>query len=322
MASTRASGTMAVRYGTMKDNVLSLEVVLADGRAIRTAKRARKSSAGYDLTRLFVGAEGTLGIITEITLKLHPQPDAISAAVCPFPSVKEAVDTAIAVIQSGIPVARVELVDRMMMRGVNAYAGLGYREAPTLFFEFHGTAKAVSEQAEAVQSISAENGGFTFEWATNPEQRSRLWKARDSTLYAGMSLRPGSRALVTDVCVPISRLAECIASTEDDIERSGLVAPIVGHVGDGNFHLLVLVDPNDREALASAKAFHTRLVERAIALEGTCTGEHGIGNGKIEFLRQELGESVETMLAIKQALDPMNIMNLDKIFRSRATVGD
>ena len=321
MTSTRASGTMAVRYGTMKDNVLSLEVVLADGRVIRTAKRARKTSAGYDLTRLFVGAEGTLGILTEITLKLHPQPEAISAAVCAFPSVKAAVDTAIAVIQSGIPVARVELLDRVMMRGVNAYADLGYREAATLFFEFHGSAAAVSEQAEAAQLISTENGGIAFEWATTPEHRSRLWRARDNTLYAGMALRPGARALITDVCVPISRLAECIALTEEDIERSGLVAPIVGHVGDGNFHLLVLTDPDDRQALTTAKAFHARLVERAIAFEGTCTGEHGIGNGKIEFLRQELGESVDTMRAIKQALDPLDIMNPDKIFRSQTMPG-
>ena len=300
MTSTRASGTMAVRYGTMKDNVLSLEVVLADGRVIRTAKRARKTSAGYDLTRLFVGAEGTLGILTEITLKLHPQPEAISAAVCAFPSVKAAVDTAIAVIQSGIPVARVELLDRVMMRGVNAYADLGYREAATLFFEFHGSAAAVSEQAEAAQLISTENGGIAFEWTTTPEHRSRLWRARDNTLYAGMALRPGARALITDVCVPISRLAECIALTEEDIERSGLVAPIVGHVGDGNFHLLVLTDPNDRQALTTAKAFHARLVERAIAFEGTCTGEHGIGNGKIEFLRQELGEFVEPCVPLSR----------------------
>jgi D-lactate dehydrogenase (cytochrome) len=225
------------------------------------------------------------------------------------------------VIQSGIPVARVELLDRVMMRGVNAYAALAYREAPTLFFEFHGSAAAVSEQAQVAQVISADNGGVEFEWATNPELRGRLWKARDSTLYAGMALRPGSRALVTDVCVPISRLAECIVSTEEDIERSGLVAPVVGHVGDGNFHLLVLTDPNDREALASAKAFHARLVERAIALEGTCTGEHGIGSGKIEFLRQELGEAVDTMRTIKQALDPKNIMNPCKIFRPYTVQG-
>jgi D-lactate dehydrogenase (cytochrome) len=314
MASTRASGTTAVRYGTMKDNVLSLQVVLADGRVIRTANRARKSSAGYDLTRLFVGAEGTLGVITEITLKLHPQPEAISAAVCSFPSVKAAVSSAIGVIQSGIPVARVELLDRVMMRGVNMYASLAYPEAPTLFFEFHGSMAAVTEQAEAVQSISTDFGAAEFEWATQPEQRSRLWKARESTLYAGMALKPGSRALVTDVCVPISRLAECIELTEEDIERSGLVAPIVGHVGDGNFHLLVLIDPADRKALACAKAFHARLVERAIALKGTCTGEHGIGSGKIEFIRQELGEAVHTMLTIKQALDPQGIMNPGKIF--------
>ena len=239
--------------------------------------------------------------ITEIALKLHAQPEAISAAVCSFASVKAAVDTAIGVIQSGIPVARVEFLDRVMMRGVNVYAALAYREAPTLLFEFHGSAAAVSEQAQAAQLISTDNGGVEFQWTTNPEQRTRLWTARDSTLYAAMALRPGSRALVTDVCVPISRLAECIVSTEEDIERSGLVAPIVGHVGDGNFHLLVLTDPNDLEALVSAMAFHARLVERAIALEGTCTGEHCIGSGKIQFLRQELGDAVDTMRTIKQA---------------------
>jgi D-lactate dehydrogenase (cytochrome) len=322
MTSTRASGTMAVRYGTMKDNVLSLEVVLANGQVIRTASRARKSSAGYDLTRLFVGAEGTLGVITEVTLKLHPWPEAISAAVCAFPDLKAAVDTAIGVIQSGVPVARVELLDEVMIRGVNAYAKFTYREAPTLFFEFHGSPASVAEQAEATQSIAADLGGVGFEWATTPEQRSRLWQARDNTLYAGMALRPGTRAMITDVCVPISRLAECLALTQDDLKLSGLMAPLVGHVGDGNFHLLILIDLSDPEELARAKAFHTRLIERAIALNGTCTGEHGVGSGKIVFIEQELGGAVDIMRAIKQALDPYNIMNPGKIFRTPTIVDD
>jgi D-lactate dehydrogenase (cytochrome) len=317
MTSTRASGTMAVRYGTMKDNVLSLEVVLADGQAIRTASRARKSSAGYDLTRLFVGAEGTLGVITEVTLKLHPQPSAISAAVCAFPALKAAVDTAIAIIQSGVPVARIELLDEVMMRAVNAYSKLTYREAPTLFFEFHGTSAAVAEQAEAAQAIAADLGGLGFEWTATPEKRSQLWHARDNTYYASLGLRPGAQAMVTDVCVPISRLTECLTLTADDLTRSGLVAPVVGHVGDGNFHLLILMDPADSAEFERAKAFHARLVERAIALDGTCTGEHGIGNGKIAFLEQERGDAVEVMRAVKSALDPHDIMNPGKIFRAR-----
>lgn len=314
MSSTRASGTMAVRYGTMKDNVLSLEVVLASGRVIRTATRARKSAAGYDLTRLFVGAEGTLGIITEVTLKLHPQPEAISSAVCAFPDLGSAVGTAIQVIQSGIPVARIELLDAVMMRGVNAHAKLDYRELPTLFFEFHGSKAWVAEQAEGAQAIAAEAGGLGFEWATTPEARSRLWHARDNTLYAGTALRPGSRAMITDVCVPISRLAECLAETSRDIASSGLTAPIVGHVGDGNFHLLILLDPGDEDQLSCAQAFHERLVGRALAMEGTCTGEHGIGTGKIAYLERELGEAVDTMRAVKLALDPQGIMNPGKIF--------
>jgi D-lactate dehydrogenase (cytochrome) len=317
MTSTRASGTMAVRYGTMKDNVLSLEVVLADGQAIRTASRARKSSAGYDLTRLFVGAEGTLGVITEVTLKLHPQPSAISAAVCAFPTLKAAVDTAIGIIQSGVPVARIELLDEVMMRAVNAYSKLTYREAPTLFFEFHGTSAAVAEQAEAAQAIAADLGGLGFEWTATPEKRSQLWHARDNTYYASLGLRPGAQAMVTDVCVPISRLTECLTLTADDLTRSGLVAPVVGHVGDGNFHLLILMDPADSAEFERAKAFHARLVERAIALDGTCTGEHGIGNGKIAFLEQERGDAVEVMRAVKSALDPHDIMNPGKIFRAR-----
>ncbi len=316
MASTRASGTMAVRYGTMKDNVMALEVVLADGRIIRTAHRARKSSAGYDLTRLFVGSEGTLGVITEITLKLHPWPQAISSAVCSFPTLHDAVETAIEIIQSGIPVARVELLDDVMMRGINGYAKLGYREAPTLFFEFHGTDAGVAEQAEFAQAIAAEHGGLGFEWARAAEERTRLWHARDNTLYAGLSLKPGARAMITDVCVPISRLAECLVETRGDVEANGLIAPIVGHVGDGNFHMLILIDPDNADEVARAKALHARMVGRAIAMEGTCTGEHGIGLGKINFLEDELGEAVDVMRGVKAALDPKGLMNPGKIFRA------
>ncbi|WP_353184853.1 FAD-linked oxidase C-terminal domain-containing protein [Bosea sp. (in: a-proteobacteria)] len=321
MASTRASGTMAVRYGTMKDNVLGLEAVLADGRIIRTARRARKSSAGYDMTRLLVGAEGTLGVITEVTLKLHPQPEAISSAVCAFPDLKAAVDAAIAVIQSGVPVARIELLDAVMMRGMNLHAKLGLAEAPHLFFEFHGSKSSVAEQAETAQALAGEFGGQGFAWATSPEERSRLWHARDNTLYAGLALRPGARALVTDVCVPISRLAECLVATAADIAESGLVAPVVGHVGDGNFHLLVLHDPDSAEELARVKAFNERLVRRAIGLDGTCTGEHGVGFGKMDFLELELGATVDAMRLVKQALDPLGIMNPGKLFRSPPAPG-
>ena len=315
MASTRASGTMAVRYGTMKDNVLGLEVVLADGRAIRTAQRARKSAAGYDLTRLFVGAEGTLGVITEVTLKLHPQPEAISSAVCAFPSLEAAVNTAISVIQCGVPVARIELLDAVMMRGMNLHAKLGLPEVPHLFFEFHGSKAYVAEQAQTAEALAQEEGGLGFAWATTPEERSRLWQARDNTLYAGLALRPGAKAMITDVCVPISRLAECLVATAADIEESGLIAPVVGHVGDGNFHLLVLLDPDNPQELSRGKAFNDRLVRRAIALEGTCTGEHGIGFGKMDFLPLELGEAVDAMRLVKGALDPLGIMNPGKILR-------
>jgi D-lactate dehydrogenase (cytochrome) len=318
MTSTRASGTMAVRYGTMKDNVMALEVVLADGRVIRTGKRARKSSAGYDLTRLLVGAEGTLGVITEVTLKLHPLPQAMSAAVCSFDTLQNAVDTAIAVIQSAIPVARIELVDDIMMRGINSHSKLGYREAPTLFFEFHGSETGVAEQAETAETIAADHGGRGFEWAKAAEQRSRLWHARDNTLYAGLGLRPGARAMITDVCVPVSRLAECLTETRKDADASGLVAPIVGHVGDGNFHMLILIDPANPDDVARAKALHARMVARAIAMEGTCTGEHGIGLGKIGFLVDELGDAVDVMRSIKRALDPQGLMNPGKIFAEGA----
>ena len=315
MTATRASGTNAVRYGTMRENVLALIVVLADGRVIRTSRRARKSAAGYDLTRLFVGSEGTLGVITEITLRLYGIPEAISAAVCAFPSVADAVNTVILTIQSGVPVARIELLDKRQMEAVNTYSDLEYAAAPTLFFEFHGTERAVAEQAETVQAIAAGLGGENFAWATRPEDRDKLWKARHDAYYASLALRPGCRGWVTDVCVPISRLAECITETTADLEKLPLIATIVGHVGDGNFHVVLLVDPDEAEEIAEAERFNGRLVMRALAMDGTCTGEHGIGHGKMDFLIAEHGEAVGVMRAIKQALDPDNIMNPGKIVR-------
>ncbi len=314
MASTRASGTLAVRYGTMKDNVIALEVVTPDAQVIRTASRARKTSAGYDLTRLFVGAEGTLGIITELTLKLYAHPPAISSAVCSFATLEGAVDSVIATIQAGVPIARIELLDEVMMRGVNRHAGLAYAEAPTLFYEFHGTDAGVAEQAALTQAVASEYGGAGFAWAIRPEERSRLWLARDNTLYAAKALRPDARGFVTDVCVPLSRLAECVVETKRDILETDLVAPIVGHVGDGNFHCNIMIDPEDPAELARAKAFHGRLVRRAMAMGGTCTGEHGIGLGKKDFLQEELGGAVDVMRRIKQALDPQGLMNPGKIF--------
>ena len=315
MTATRASGTNAVRYGTMRENVLALIVVLADGRVIRTSRRARKSSAGYDLTRLFVGSEGTLGVITEITLRLYGIPEAISAAVCAFPTVADAVNTVILTIQSGVPVARIELLDKRQMEAVNTYSDLEYAAAPTLFFEFHGTERAVAEQAETVQAIAADLGGENFAWATRPEDRDKLWKARHDAYYASLALRPGCRGWVTDVCVPISRLAECITETTADLEKSPLIATIVGHVGDGNFHVVLLVDPDQAEEIAEAERFNERLVMRALAMDGTCTGEHGIGHGKMDFLIAEHGEAVGVMRALKRALDPDNIMNPGKIVR-------
>lgn len=314
MASTRASGTNAVRYGTMRDNVLSVTAVTADGNSITTATRARKSSAGYDLTRLMVGAEGTLGIITSLTLKLYGIPQAISGGVCPFPSVDAACQAVIATIQMGIPVARIELVNTLSVRSLNNYSKLGLPETPHLFVEFHGSDVGVKEQAETFGEIVAEFGGGPFQWTSVAEERARLWKARHDAFWAGMSLRPGCKALSTDVCVPISRLAECIHETEEDIAASGLVAPIVGHVGDGNFHVLVLMDPDDPREIEATEAFVARLNMRAIGMEGTCTGEHGIGQGKAEFLPRELGDAVDVMRAIKQGLDPHNIMNPGKIF--------
>jgi len=313
MAATRASGTNTVRYGSMRENVLSLEVVLADGRVIRTARRARKSAAGYDLTRLFVGSEGTLGIFTELTLRLFGQPEAISAAVCPFADIDGAVRTTIETIQSGIPVARLELVDDISMQAINRYSGTDYSVQPTLFLEFHGSRQGVREQAQAVQAIAREYAGKDFQWATKPEDRRRLWRARHDMAYAAKALLPESRIWATDVCVPISRLAECIVETRRDVEREQLLAPMVGHVGDGNFHLVLLVNHNDPEQVKSAQAVHERMVMRALSLGGTCTGEHGVGLGKREFLQAEHGEALSVMRAIKQALDPQNMMNPGKI---------
>ncbi|HET9902140.1 MAG TPA: FAD-linked oxidase C-terminal domain-containing protein [Xanthobacteraceae bacterium] len=315
MAATRCSGTNAVRYGTMKDVVLSLKVVLPNGELMTTARRARKSSAGYDLTRLIIGSEGTLGVITELTLKLHGVPEAISSAVCPFGTIKGACDAVIATIQSGIPVARIELLDEVQVRASNAYSKLSLRETPTLFLEFHGTAASVAEQAERFGEIAAEFGGGPSEWTTRPEERTRLWQARHDAYWSGTALRPGAKGLSTDVCVPISRLAECVVETRRDIDEMGLVAPILGHVGDGNFHVAVLVDMENPGEIATVERFLERLVDRALRMEGTCTGEHGVGQGKMKYLEAEHGSAaLSAMRAIKQALDPLNLMNPGKIF--------
>jgi len=314
MVSTRASGTNAVRYGTMKDNVLALAVVLANGDVVRTARRAKKSSAGYDLTRLFVGAEGTLGVITEITLRLQGIPEAISAGACPFPSVEAACEATIIAIQSGIPVARIELLDALMVRATNLHSKLDLPVTPMLFLEFHGTNASVTEQAQRFGEIATEYGGGPFEWATQVEDRNRLWQARHDAYWAAYALRPGAVSIATDVCVPISRLAECVDATRLDIEESGLVAPIVGHVGDGNFHVQPLIDPNDPGEVDRCKAFIERLVERALAMEGTCTGEHGVGQRKMKYLEAEHGpEALDLMRTLKRAVDPANIMNPGKI---------
>jgi D-lactate dehydrogenase (cytochrome) len=315
MAATRASGTNAVRYGTMRENVLGLTVVLADGRVVRTGGRARKSAAGYDLTRLFVGSEGTLGVITELQLRLYGIPEAISSAVCPFETLAGAVDTVIATIQMGIPVARIELLDDVMMDAINKYSGLDYPVSSTLFFEFHGSAAGVEEQAETVGEIAAENGAGAFRWTTLQEERNKLWQARHDAYYAALALRPGAKGWATDVCVPISRLAECILATKEDIEASGLLAPIVGHVGDGNFHLSFVIDPDDPDEMAKSQEVNDRMVLRALALGGTCTGEHGIGFGKLDFLTAEHGEAVPVMRQVKLALDPENLMNPGKMLR-------
>jgi D-lactate dehydrogenase (cytochrome) len=315
MAATRASGTNAVRYGTMRENVLALTVVLADGRVIRTARRARKSAAGYDLTRLFVGSEGTLGVITELAVRLYGIPEAISAAVCAFPSIESAVDTVILTIQSGIPVARIELLDESQMAAINRYSKLDHKVAPTLFFEFHGTPAGVAEQSEIVKAIAGEHGADDFQWATTSEARSKLWQARHDAYYAALALRPGSKGFATDVCVPISRLAECISETKQDLAQSPVPSALVGHVGDGNFHLVFMIDPDRPEEVAEASRLNDRMVARALAMEGTSTGEHGVGYGKMEFLIAEHGEAVSVMRTIKKALDPDGILNPGKIVR-------
>ena len=314
MAATRASGTNAVRYGTMKDNVLALKAVMADGSIVRTSTRARKTSAGYDLTRLLVGSEGTLGIITEITLKLHGIPEAIAAGVCPFPSIKAACDTAILTIQTGIPVARIELLDEVMIKGFNLHSKLGLPEVPMLFVEFHGTEAWVKEQSERFGEIATDCGGGPFDWATKAEDRTRLWEARHNGYWAGRALRPGADTLATDVCVPISALAECVEETKRDIEESGLIAPIAGHVGDGNFHTQPLVDLSDPDEVERVQGFIDRLVKRALAMGGTCTGEHGVGQKKMKYLELEHGaEAMAVMRTLKRALDPQNILNPGKI---------
>ena len=315
MSATRASGTNAVRYGTMRENVLALEVVTASGDVIRTGTRAKKSSAGYDLTRLMVGSEGTLGVLTEITVKLYPLPEAISAAICSFPSIEAAVRTTIQIIQMGIPIARVELIDINTVKMVNTYAKLGLREEPLLLMEFHGSPNSVKEQAETVQEIASEFGGKAFDFATTPEERTRLWTARHNAYFAALQSRPGCKAISTDTCVPISRLADCLLDSVAEADASGIPYFLVGHVGDGNFHFGYLIDPNDPTERATAEKLNHALVERALALEGTCTGEHGIGLHKMDFLIAETGVgTVNMMRTIKRALDPQNIMNPGKIF--------
>lgn len=314
MASTRASGTNAVRYGTMRENVMSLTVVTPSGEIIRTGSRAKKSAAGYDLTRLYVGSEGTLGIITEVTLRLYGIPESISAAVCPFSSLEEAVNMVIMTIQCGIPIARIELLDENQMDAVNQFSKLNYEVTPTLFFEFHGTSTGVAEQVEMVKDIAADFGGINFQWASLQEDRDRLWSARHNAYYAALAMRPGCKGVSSDACVPISRLAEAIMETKKDMEASTLYGTIVGHVGDGNFHALFVFDPENEAELAEAKRLNKRIVERAIAMEGTCTGEHGIGHGKMKYLEAEYGPAgLEVMRSLKKALDPKNIMNPGKI---------
>ncbi len=314
MASTRASGTNAVRYGTMRENVLGLEVVTAQGKVVRTARRARKSSAGYDLTRIFVGSEGTLGVITEVTVKLYPQPEAVSAAICHFPSMQNAVAAVIQTIQMGVPVARVELMDSNAVKASNAYSHLNLRETPLLLFEFHGSPAGVQEQAELVQEIAREHHGMDFEWANLPEERSRLWTARHNAYFAGLQLRPGCRASTTDVCVPISKLAQCIDQATGLLAKASFPFTIVGHVGDGNFHVLMLLDPDDTQEWQESEKLNHALVEMALSVDGTCTGEHGIGLHKLGFMHEEHGQAaLELMWALKRAYDPGNILNPGKV---------
>ena len=313
MAATSASGTNAVRYGTMKENVLSLKVVMADGRIIKTGTRAKKSSAGYDLTHLFIGSEGTLGIITEVTLRLHGLQEAISSAVCSFPSVDDAINMVILTIQSGIPIARIELLDALMMRAINGYSQMDYPEQPHLFLEFHGSESGVMEQARAVQEIASEFNGSDFNWATRSEERNRLWKARHDAYPSALQLQPGTRAITTDVCVPISRLAECIRETRKDIDQASMPIVMLGHVGDGNFHLAILPHPDRPQDVEEAETLNHRLVRRALAMEGTCSGEHGIGQGKIDFLQEQNPDGVNLMRQIKQTLDPQHLLNPGKV---------
>lgn len=314
MAATRASGTTAVRYGTMRENVMGLTVVLADGRVIRTGGRARKSSSGYDLTRLFVGSEGTLGVITEVTLRLHGRPEAVAAAVCPFTSMDAAARAVITTIQLGIPVARIEIIDAAQLAAVNRYSKTDFPLAPTLFFEFHGPSQAnVEEQARMVEEIAGEHGAQGFRWTATPEERARLWEARHNALYATIAGSPGARPWTSDVCVPIAHLAECITETEADLAAEGVVAPLVGHAGDGNFHLIFMVHLDDEAEMTRVKALNQRLVERALRLGGTCTGEHGVGIGKLPYLEAEHGAALDVMRAIKRALDPQNLMNPGKL---------
>ena len=314
MASTRASGTNAVRYGTMREAVLRLTVVTPDGKVITTARRARKSAAGYDLTRLYVGSEGTLGIITEVTLRLHPIPETISSAVCGFESLEGAITTVVQAIQVGVPLARVEILDDMQIRAVNAWSKLGLPEVTTLFFEFHGSPNGVAEQVEMVSALAADNGGGDFAWSNLPEERAKLWKARHEAYYAAVALRPGAVGWTTDVCVPISRLPECITATKHDLAGASMPATILGHVGDGNFHVIFAMDPNSPDELREVKAINDRLVARALDMDGTCTGEHGIGLGKQDWLVKELGDAVDVMRVLKRALDPKNLFNPGKIF--------
>jgi len=313
MTATRASGTNAVRYGTMRENVLALTVVLADGRIIRTSTRSRKSAAGYDLTRLFVGSEGTLGIITEVTVRLYAMPETMSADVCSFPTIADAVNTVIQTIQTGIPVGRSELLCDQTIRALNQYSKTEYPLQPHLFFEFHGTAAAVAEQAVQVQAIARGNKGTHFLWATKAEERTRLWQARHDAYFACLQLRPNSHAITADVCVPISRLTECIVATQQDLACRSIPTPILGHVGDGNFHCLFLIDPGNEAQLLEARRLNARLVARALSMEGTCTGEHGVGLGKQDYLKQELGEAVDVMREIKRLFDPHNILNPGKL---------
>jgi D-lactate dehydrogenase (cytochrome) len=314
MAATRASGTNAVRYGTMRDNVLSLTAVLADGTLLRTGRRARKSASGYDLTHLLIGSEGTLGIITELTLKLHGIPETILSAVCPFATLEGACNATIIAMQMGLPLARIELADEVQIRACNAYSHLTLAEQPTLFLEFHGSATATREQVETFAEIAAEQGGGAFAYAERQEDRSKLWQARHDAYWAARGLRPGAEVVTTDVCVPISALAACVGETRADIDRTGLLAPIVGHVGDGNFHVMPLFDAGSASERHAVQGFLDRLTERALLMQGTCSGEHGVGQGKIRYLAQEHGAGVDVMIAIKKALDPLNILNPGKIF--------